>query len=382
MTLAASREPRVEHPVRTHWAVFGLANLLVVAALAIGSWYLLADPEISPLNFYPLPFNAALFWAVLFIVFAGFVCEFTGFDRIPQPARGFAILGSVAVFGVAVTWLLAFGLGRLAPDFAADRPDGLGYFAGALFVLFGFGTWVTSVLNWKHWPWPQLGLRQPLSGLCELAVIAVPTIALYLLLGLPSFSASSTNAVMSGDTVLGWFYSIVVVVILTGQLLDNWPWRLAGGDQHPGRVALVATIGNAVAGTLLYFVMIPVAKILIGSTAATELGSAITQFPAQLGVCWVFWMILWANAFGNRATKYGDAPNFLVRTLLTLALGVATFIGYYFFAAQHILHEPVVAASLHGNALGFLDWAILWTLLYVVGFQSYGLNKLSPNVDE
>ena len=61
MTLAASREPRVEHPVRTHWAVFGLANLLVVAALAIGSWYLLADPEISPLNFYPLPFNAALF---------------------------------------------------------------------------------------------------------------------------------------------------------------------------------------------------------------------------------------------------------------------------------------------------------------------------------
>jgi AAT family amino acid transporter len=284
--------------------------------------------------------------------------------------------------GVAVTWLLAYGLGRFYPDFAADRSDGLGYFAGALFVLFGFGTWVMSVLNWKHWPWPQLGLRQPLSGLCELAFVALPTIALYLLLGLPSFSSSPTNGVMSGDTVLGWFYSIVVVVILTGQLLDNWPWRIVGGDQHPGRVALAATIGNAVAGTLLYFVMIPVVKILIGSTAVAELGGAISQFPAQLGVCWVFWMIFWANAFGNRPTKYGDAANFVVRAVVTFILGVATFIGYYFFAAQHILHEPVVAAGLHGNALGCLDWVILWTLLYVVGFQSYGLNKLSPDVDE
>ena len=33
--------------------------------------------------------------------------------------------------------------------------------------------------------------------------------------------------------------------------------------------------------------------------------------------------------------------------VVTFILGVAAFIGYYFFAAQHILHEPVVAAGLH-----------------------------------
>ncbi len=38
-----------------------------------------------------------------------------------------------------------------------------------------------------------------------------------------------------------------------------------------------------------------------------------------------------------------------------------------------MLHEPVVVGALHGNALGFLDWFALVTLLYVVGFGSYPL---------
>jgi AAT family amino acid transporter len=32
----------------------------------------------------------------------------------------------------------------------------------------------------------------------------------------------------------------------------------------------------------------------------------------------------------------------------------------------------------HGNALGFVDWLVLWTLIYVIGFQSLGMRKLSP----
>lgn len=240
MTLTANPEREVDTRAASHWAFFGVANLLVVMALSIMSWYWLADPLWSPFDIYPLPFSAALFWSILFIVFAGFVCEFAGFDRIKQPWRGIAILGAATAFGISVTWFLANGVGHLYSDFSADRPGGLGYFAGALFVLFGFGTWVTSVLNWNHWPWPQLGLRQPASGLCELAVVAVPTVALYLLIGLPAFTTSA-HTLLSGDAVLGWFYAIVVVVILTGQLLDNWPWRLAGGDRHPGRVAALAT---------------------------------------------------------------------------------------------------------------------------------------------
>ncbi|MCQ4121857.1 hypothetical protein [Rhodococcus tibetensis] len=376
-TLSPSRTSAPADRSRS-WVVFGLANLAVVATTALATWYLLADPQISPWNFYPLPFNAALFWAILFVVYIGFNCEFAGFDRLGQPARGLAILGTTAAFAVAVTWLLANGLGRLYPDFAADRADGLGYFAGALFVLFGFGTWVMAVLNWKHWPWTVLGLRQPLIGLCEIAFIAVPTLALYLVLGLPSVSLTATDPLMPVDTVLGWFYSIVVSVILTGQTLDNWPWRIFGGDRNPRAVAIASTVGNVVLGTTIYFVMIPLVEALVGSAATAELGGVIHQFPAQLGVCWAFWMIFWANAFGNRPTRFADGVNLLLRAALTFGFAIVTFLVYYRLAAEHILHEPVVAGDLHGNALGFLDWLVLWTLFYVVGFQSFGLRRWAP----
>ena len=351
-----------------HWFAFGAANLAVVVTISLATWYLLADPTTSPWSFYPLPFNAALFWAILFIVFIGFNCEFAGFDKLAQPLRGITILVATGVFAVAVTWLLGSGLGSLFPDFAGSREGGLGYFAGALFVLFGFATWVMVVLNWQHWPWTALGMKQPLIGLCEIAFVAVPTLALYFVFGLPSVSLSATDPLMTVDTVLGWFYSMVVAVILTGQTLDNWPWKLFGGG---GRTALAATVGNVLRGTAIYFLMVPFAKVLLGSTATAELGSVINQFPAQIGVCWAFWMIFWAHGFGNRFS-----PS--IRAALTFALAVGTFLFYYHFAAEHILHEPEVATGVHGNALGFVDWLVLWTLIYVIGFQSLGMRKLSP----
>ncbi|WHU46855.1 hypothetical protein QNM97_23285 [Gordonia sp. L191] len=372
MTMTTGVEPPADQqnpappPDSRRWLLFGVSNLVVVVVVSALSWYLLADPTSSPWHFYPLPFNAALFWAILFIVFIGFNSEFVGFDRLSQPLRGIAVLVSTAVFAVAVTWLLGSGLGALFGDFAGSRAGGMGYFSGALFVLFGFGTWVMVVLNWQHWPWTALGMKQPLIGLCEIAFVAIPTLALYIVIGLPAVSSSVTNPMMSLDTVLGWFYSIVVSVILTGQTLDNWPWKLFGGG---GKTALAATIGNAVLGTAIYFVMLPLAKLLVGSQASAELGNTIHQFPAQIGVCWAFWMIFWANGFGNRF-----APG--VRAVLTLVLAVGTFLLYYRFAAGHVLHEPGVASGLSGNALGFVDWLVLWTLIYVVAFQSMGLRRL------
>lgn len=368
--------PSVGAGSRRRWLLFGLANLVVVVAVSVASWYLLADPQVSPWNFYPLPFNAALFWAILFVVFIGFNAEFAGFDRLRQPWRGLVIALATAAFAVAMTWVLAQGLGHVNPDFAVGRDGGLGYFTGALFVLFGFGTFVMAVLNWQHWPWPQLGLKQPAIGLAEIAAVAGPTMVLYFVIGLPSVSLSSTDPLMSVDTVLGWFYAIIVSVILTGQTLDNWPWRLAG---TPARVALAATVGNVVVGTVLYFAALPLLRLLLGSLTSYALGDTLHQYPAQLGVCWAFWMIFWANAFGNRPTKFGTAANLVIRTVITLTLAMVTFVFYYRFAAEHILHEPVAAPGISGNALGFIDWLVLWTLLYVVGFSSLGLGRLRPD---
>ena len=154
-------DTRAPHPAPTWWA-HGLTNLAVVLAVTFGGWYLLNDPEMSPLDVYPFPFNAALFWALLFVVWSGFNLEFAGFTRLAQPLRGIAITVATVVFAVVVTWAISAGIGHFYPDFAASRDGGTGYFAGALFVLFGFSTYVLVVVNWAHWPWTDLGLKQPL----------------------------------------------------------------------------------------------------------------------------------------------------------------------------------------------------------------------------
>jgi AAT family amino acid transporter len=361
----------------TTWWTHGLANLVIVLIATFIGWYLLTDPKTSPLDVYPLPFNAALFWALLFIVWSGFNLEFAGFTRLAQPLRGLAITVATAVFAIGVTYGFAKAIGHFYPDFAASRDGGTGYFTAALFVLFGFSTWVLVVINWAHWPWPDLGLKQPLVGFCEIAFLILPTTLLWLVLGVPAVSETvrSGTAVIGIDTLLGWYYSIIVAVVVTGLTMDNWPWRLAGSR---ARVALASLLGNIALGTLTYVVLLGVCKLIIGHDTVAELGSVIHQFPSQLGVCWVAWMIMWANAFGNKPTGLGDAANLVARVIITFGLAVITFVLYYYVLAEHLLHEPLVAGKLHGNALGFMDWFALITLLYVVGFESYGLRKPAP----
>ncbi len=197
------------------------------------------------------------------------------------------------------------------------------------------------------------------------------------MLGIPAVSASAEpgSALLGIDSLLGWYYCIVVAVVVTGLTMDNWPWRAAGSR---ARVALASLVGNVVLGTALYVVLLGASKLLVGSTTVDALGGVIHQFPAQLGVCWVAWMIMWANAFGNKPTRAGDAVNFAARLAITFTLAVGTFCLYYYVLAGPVLHEPQVVGRLHGNALGFLDWFALVTLLYVVGFEAYGLRRPDP----
>ena len=351
------------------WIRHGLASSAVVMILSVVSWWLLADPSWAVFDAYPLPFNGYLFWAIIFVVFAGFNLEFAQFASIRQPWRGLTITAATITFSVVATNVIAHGIGRFYPDFSADRTGGLGYFAAALFVLYAFGTYVLTVVNWGHWPWVQLGLKQPVIGWCEIAFWFFPTLALFLVFGLPAISETTTpgSALMSIDTTIGWFYCIIVGVVLTGTLLENRPWSRAGG---PAAVAIASLIGNVVLGTLLYFVLVPFTKLLVGSTSATALGDVIHQYPAQLGVCWVFTMVLWANAFGN-------IGGLVQRVVTTFGLAVAVFALYFHVLAATLLHEPAVApgATIEGNGLGFVNWLILMLLLYVVASDSWGLRR-------
>ncbi|MDN5860793.1 MAG: hypothetical protein L0H84_19490 [Pseudonocardia sp.] len=355
------------------WWAFGLANLAVVAVLAVGAWWLLVDPAWSPLDTYPQPYQAALFWTIIAVVWMAFTFGWLGPAGLPQPARGLVGIGLTLAVGLGITLLLAHGYGAIDPSFAAAREGGAGYTTGQLIVLFAFFFYVTAVVNWGQWPW-SAGTSQPHTGLGELALLAVPTLAVYAVLTLPNLATwgDPATALLGVPTLVGWFYSLIVAVVVTGLLTENWPWRLAGSG---GRMVLLSLIGNVALGTVLYYVLLGVAQLLMGGANAAALAEAgsLNTHAAQLGVCWVFWMIAWPNIFGNRPTRLGDGVNFAARIAITLALGALTYLFYYFVLAGAILHEPQVVGGMHGDALGFMDWAVLWMLWYVLFLGSYGL---------
>ena len=362
-------------PVRAlPWWAFGLANVAVIAVLSIASWWLLVDPAWSALGTYPQPYTAMLFWTIISVVWIAFTFGWVGPQRLPQPLRGLVAAALSAAVGIGITLLLAYGYGIIDPTFAAGREGGAGFTTGNLFVLFAFFTYVIAAVNWGQWPWAGR-LEQPFLGAAGVLSLMLPTIALYAVFVLPNLAvwAVEGTAVFSVPTLIGWFYSVIVSVVVTGVLIENWPWRLAGS---PARVMLFSTVGNLVLGTLIYFLNAGVARLLMGGANAAALGPAVTLHAAQLGVCWVVWMIAWANVFGNEPTRLGDGANFAVRLGVTYVLGMVTYLVYYFWFAGAVLHEPVVVGGMHGDALGFVDWVVLWMLWYVLFFGSWPLPPL------
>lgn len=359
-------------PVRAlPWWVFGLANVAVIVVLGMLSWWLLVDPAWSPLGSYPQPYTAMLFWTIISTVWLAFTFGWVGPARLPQPVRGLVAIASSVALGVGITLLLAFVYGAIDPTFAASRAEGNGFTAGNLVVLFAFFFYVTAAVNWGQWPWAP-HTEQPLRGLGELALLAIPTVALYAVLVLPNLAVwgDAGTAIFSIPTLIGWVYSVIVSVVITGVLLDNWPWRLV---RSPGLRVLVSLIGNVVVGTGVYYLTLGMALLLMGAENAASIGAAVTVFSAQFGVCWVFWMVAWANVFGNYPTHRGTAVNFAFRLVVTFLLGTLTFLFYSFVLAGSLLHEPVVAGGLYGEALGFMNWLVLWTLWYVLFLGSFGL---------
>lgn len=299
-------EPTTTAPARAlPWWAFGLANVAVIAVLSTVSWWLLVDPAWSALGSYPQPYTAMLFWTIISTVWISFTFGWVGPPRLAQPLRGLVAVALATVSGVGITLLLAFGYGVVDPTFAASRPEGAGFTTGNLAVLFAFFFYVVAVVNWGQWPWAGR-VPPPLAGIAELFTMLFPTVALFALLVLPNLAVWAVPgiALFSVPTLIGWFYSVIVAVVVTGVLLENWPWRLAGSG---GRVALVSTVGNVLLGTVIYYVTLGVARLLMGGANAEGLGAAVTVHAAELGVCWVVWMIAWANVFGNRPVGSGPS---------------------------------------------------------------------------
>lgn len=376
-TASAKKEPTTFLPITLGRWRWGVANLIITLIGSFAVWFLFVDPQISLFKTFPQPFGVFLFWSILGAIFFLFCLEMWPIANIKQPLKGILsviVCSSVGLLGTFLTNL--YGILDPAFYFHLGDKEAIGWTSSGMIVLIGFFIWGTLATNWAHWPWKDGGLNQPLMGIGVILTGLALVLPGYLVLIYPNVAvwSSPNNLVLELNTVIGWYYSVIVSCFYSANTLDNWPW--VSLFRFRWSIALGSFVGNFIVGTAIYFVFLFLLKNWLVPVAAQDvLGQAIHSFPAQLGVCVVVWLLIWKLAFGNYPTAYSRAKNYLIRSGIILSLGLVTFVVYYYYLAVNILNEPAIVGSFGGDALLFVDLVVLVLLYYVICFESYGLKQ-------
>ena len=134
----------------------------------------------------------------------------------------------------------------------------------------------------------------------------------------------------------------------------------AGQNRH-GRAAaaLVVTLGGGIG---LYYALRPLVQALTpADIKALPSFSAATQ-TAELGVCIVMWALVVGLIFGPSKLKRSTAEIRAIRTVVVVALGIATYIVFMRFFATTVLHFPAVKGDYGGSPLTWINWTALIVL--------------------
>ena len=356
--------------------LFSLVSLLIILAGSYLVWAVFGDPHLAVWKLYPQPFGVVLFWSILFTVYFGFMGQLWGLSHLKQPLQGLVWVLLTTVLAVVTVVALLYGYGSLDPAF--DLAKG-GYTSAAMIVLIGFYTWGILGTGMAHWPWVDLGLKQPWVGIAEFFVGFFLTFLGYIVLIYPNLAswASPERTVLPLTTVIGWFYCVIVSWLTTFLIFENWPWTAFGSR---GNTAVASVVGNFILGTAIYFVFLYLLKgFLVPQEAQAKLGGAINLWPAQLGVCVSFWLIAWANVAGNVPTHLRSFANKVTRFIITYGLAFVTFVVYTRWFAIGVLHEAEISPGFGGDPLTWADLMIYVMLIYVIYFGSYGLTKRAQN---
>lgn len=349
---------------------YAIAHLAIIFLVSFIVWNLFADSQQGVWKLYPQPFGAVLFWFIMEVVFLVFMFEFWPFSHLKQPLLGLVTFLVTVVLVILTVAILILGFGAYEPAF---NPSGAGWTATGMIVLIGFYCFGILPTSMGHWPWVDLGLKQPMVGIIEFFVGFFLTFIGYTVLVYPSLASwsASGKVILPLVTAVGWFYCVIVSWLTIANALGGWPWNQMGSR---GKTALAALFGNFVIGTGIYFVFLALLKgFLIPVEAQKTIGATITMWPAQLGVCIVFWILTWSIIFDNQPID--TIGRKVTRIVITYGLGLVTFYVYTRWFAVNVLHEAEIIKGFGGDALTWVDLMVLVMLIYAVYFGSYGLIK-------
>jgi len=341
--------------------MFAIAHLAIIMAVSLVVWNAFADPKQGIWKLYPQPFGAIMFWFILEVVFLAFNGDLWLVHRLKQPLSGLVAFVVGSVLALLTVGTLVYGIGSFEPAF---NPSGAGWTATGMIVLMGFYFFGILATSMGHWPW--VGIIEFFEGFflscLGFFVLIYPNVASW---------SQNGHVILPLVTAVGWFYSVIVSWLTIANALDNWPWSRLGSR---AKTALGSFLGNFVIGTGIYFLFLYLLKnFLIPIEAQKSLGVAITMWPAQLGICILFWVLTWSIVFDTRPLN--TVSRKVVRIVITYSLGIITFLVYTRWFAVSVLHEAEISHGFGGDPLTWVDLMMLIMLIYAVYFGSYGFIK-------
>ena len=207
--------------------------------------------------------------------------------------------------------------------------------------LFSFAVlWVAGTMYW-----PFFKIKQPKRGLIIWIIGNAITVLVWFLLFFPAGERTATTEVSVVKPVtafpsyafsLGWTQWIIFFSLLTMMVYEYWPWSKLGRKQP--FVGMIATGACIVLGLIFSLIGPYIASfifdplfILFGGTPP----DAITRFKGwyMMSITYAIFLIcavvLVSLFFDNWPKKYAQWKNFIIRFLLVIGIGTATFFGYY-----------------------------------------------------
>lgn len=357
---------------------WGAATPVVVTAgiwiVSVLSWWLLADPDWSPLGASQAAVGALLFWTILAFIFTGFTFGNWPFSKLPQPMAGVAQVAFDVALGFFAVWLFTFVLGSWDPTFSHAAEGGAGFTAAAFVVLIGFYAYSLVAASWGGYPFEAQA--QPSAGVSQFFLAAFITTLGTIVLIYPNFSAAlAEDAPVSLATATGWVYCSIVVLLLAAMLWENWPWSMIQNRHLRALGAVVASTGG---GYVLFVIFKVIVKAVVPASIKGMDTFALDLEAAQLGVCFSLWSLTWGLIWGAPPKLLGAAGNRLARTAIVTVLSVATYVIFMNVMATKVLHFEAIKDNYGGSPLVWMDWVILVVLWYAVAFGGFLSTRRAP----
>jgi len=350
----------------TPWVV--TVGLIIFSVV---SWWLLADPQWSPVGASMPAIDALLFWTILGFIFTGFTFANWPFSKISQPLAGVLHVGVDVAIGFVAVWLFSFVLGSWDPTFSHSAPGGAGFTATAFVVLIGFYAYALAAATWGGYPFEEV--PAPLASVAQFFLAAFITVIGVVVLVYPNFSAAlAKSAPLALAPATGWVYSSIVVVIVAAMLWENWPWASLTNRHLRAAAALVITLGG---GAGLYFLFRLVVQAVTPASIKVLPAFSVALQTAELGVCFSLWALVMGLIFGPSRLKLGTAATRIARTAILAVAAIATYVIFMRFFATKALHFAPLSGDYGGDPLTWMDWTILVVLWYAVAFGKYGSTK-------